>query len=393
MKNFITALLLAVFISSAGFSQIKIQGTIADPAPGGNKVKVFGKNNSGSDLSNVLFGNINLTFSIADQGAANPTDAQITKASLIPSLDITPSDANNPYIISGRAYYSYIMSNISTATTTSTWLANSKDNPIAEFTFPTNTFFSGLRLDDRSPAGGPNGQMFWYVQVNGAGDITDYTTMFFGVPAIPPTNNAQVSPSFVPLQPFSVVPVKFLNFTATKSGNNAILNWSVENEDANTATYQVEVSANGVDFARVLTTLNALNNGRASNTYNYTQENIASFRNAGVIYYRVKQTDRDGKFVYTPIRSIRLDGKSFAVTAFPNPAKEFTKLTIELAQDEMIVINVTDAAGKQVSASQVQGFKGPNFRDINLNKLSNGSYMIKVQAGTEVKTLPVVKTN
>lgn len=43
-----------------------------------------------------------------------------------------------------------------------------------------------MRLDDLSPDGGANQQMYWYVNVIGNGDLTDYSTMFYGVPTLPP---------------------------------------------------------------------------------------------------------------------------------------------------------------------------------------------------------------
>ncbi|MBL0357103.1 MAG: T9SS type A sorting domain-containing protein [Chitinophagaceae bacterium] len=392
MKKFIISALILSLGSFQGFTQVMIQGTITDPAPGGNKVQVYGKNNSSTALTNVLFGNINLTFSIPDQGAGNPTEAQITKTSLIPSLDIAPTDGNNPYIISGRAYYSYIMtSNVNT--TTSTWPANSTNNQIAEFTFSANSFFSGMRLDDVSPSGGPNGQMYWYVQVNGAGDITDYSTMFYGVPALPPTNNASTSPSFVPLQPFTVVPVKFLNFTVTRNNNIALLNWAVENEDANTASYEIQKSLNGIEFSSVAT-LPAYNNGRASNVYSFTQNNLSAIRSSGVIYFRIKQTDRDGKFVYTEIRSVRMDSKgAIVVGVYPNPVKSLANVTFDLEQNTEVIISVTDASGKQVLTSQVQGFKGANINKLNMANLASGSYTLKLQVGTETKVMPIVKVD
>ncbi len=393
-KSIILLACFAFGISNSGFSQTVIQGTITDPSPGGNKVSVYGKNNSSTALSNVLFGNINITFSIVDQTSmgGNPTEAQIVKASMIPSLDLLPTDGNNPYIIAGRAYYSYLMNNIATATTTSTWLANSKDNPIAEFTFPTNTYFSTLRLDDQSPAGGPNGQMYWYVQVNGAGDITDYANMFFGSALLPPTNNNSASPSFVPLQPFSVVPVKFLNFTAIKNNNQAILNWSVENEDANVDRYEVERSLSAVDFVKV-GTLSPKNNGRAANSYSFTQDNLSAIRAVGVIYFRIKQIDKDGKFVYTEIKSVRLDAKGLVIGVYPNPVKGIANVSFDLIEDADVVISISDVSGKQLMANQIQGFKGPNISKINMAKLAAGSYLLKIQAGEKQYVLPVVKTN
>jgi hypothetical protein len=190
----------------------------------------------------------------------------------------------------------------------------------------------------------------------------------------------------------AVVPVRFLGFNVTKSNNSALLNWTVENEDANTARYEIEYSTTGTEFAR-LATVAAANNGRSSNTYNFTQENLSAVRTSGVIYYRIKQIDADGRFTYTTIKSIRLDNKSFGVAAYPNPAKSYTKLTIELTEASPIVVTVSDASGKQVSAVQIAGVKGTNFRDINLANLASGSYILKVQAGNEVKSLPIVKTN
>jgi hypothetical protein len=216
--------------------------------------------------------------------------------------------------------------------------------------------------------------------------------MFYGVPALPPTNNASASPSFVPLQPLTVLPVKFLSFTATKNNNTALLTWSVESEDANTAIYEVEKSLSGVEFSK-LTTIPALKNGRSSNTYSSVVENLSSIRSSGVIYFRIKQIDRDGKFVYTPIRSVRLDGKGLLVGVYPNPIKNTANVSFELEANTDVIISVTDASGKQVLTSQVQGFKGANISKLNVTKLASGSYTLKVQAGDEIKVMPLVKVD
>lgn len=373
-----------------------VQGTITDPNPGGNLVRVYGKIGS-PGLTNAQFLNINITISIPDQsgGLGNPTDAEITKTSLISNLAITPALnsglAANPWVSNGRAYYSYIMNDNGNGVGT-TWPANSNNNPIAEFTFPRNNFFSGMRLDDLSPDGGANQQMYWYVNVIGLADLTDYSNMFYGVPALPPTNSGGAAPSFVGLQPFSVVPVNFLGFTATRNNNSALLNWQVANEGTNTNRYEVEISGTGIGFEKIAS-VPAFNNGRSNNSYSFTKDNLSAVSNSGVIYFRIKQIDSDGKFVYSNIRSVRLDGKTFSVGAYPNPVRSSTKLTIDLLEPTPLVITLTDATGKQILNYQYQGVKGPNFRDIDMRSLSGGSYIIKVQAGTEVKNIPLVKTN
>lgn len=188
------------------------------------------------------------------------------------------------------------------------------------------------------------------------------------------------------------VPVKFLDFSATKVGEDAKLQWSVENESSITDRYEILRSSNGQDFVKV-ETLAPKNNGLTANTYELTQTNLASIRSAsGVIYYRIKQVDKDGKSALTEIRNIRLT-KGFNVAAYPNPVKSSTKLTIDLEQSSTVTINLTNAAGQQIKAYQLQGVKGTNFRDVDMSKLASGNYMIKVQAGKELKSIPVTKVN
>jgi len=186
------------------------------------------------------------------------------------------------------------------------------------------------------------------------------------------------------------LPVKFLNFSATKNNNSAILNWSVENENTLTDRYEIERSSNGVSFEKIVT-ISALSNGRSGNTYSYIQQNLSSIKNSGVIYFRIKQIDKDGKFVYTDIKNIRLNTKGILVGVYPNPIKQNTTLSFDLVENSRVNYSITDAAGKMIEAYQVQGFKGSNIKTLNLGKYAAGAYTLKVQAGDEIITLPLVK--
>ena len=392
MKKIFIPVFIVLCLFSLGAISQTVKGTVADK--GGNMIGVYGQ--PSADLTAVLFRNINITFSITDQGAGNPTNAQIILASGIPNLDLVPVSTlgGNPYLPgNGRAYYSYIMSDNS-GTTTSTWPANRKDNLIADFTFPTNSYFSSLRLDDVSPSGGPNSQMYWYVEIirSGSGDVTDYNTMFFGTPGLPPTNNSGAAPSFVPLQPIIVIPVKFIAFTATKSNNDAILKWQVANEDANTDRYELERSMNGTDFTTFATVAKNAG-GSTTNTYTSTDAGIASrVLNNGIVYYRVKQVDKDGRFVYTDIKNIKFSGiKGFAVNVFPNPVKDIATVNIDLGTAANIFILMTDAAGKEIQKLTMDGTIGGNTKKINMSNLASGTYIFKIKAGDDSKVISVVK--
>ena len=403
MKKIITLSLIFISLGSVRtYSQtVSVEGTIVNM--GSDVVEVFGKPST-SAISGLNFLGINITISIADQGANNPTFASIAKASLIPNLNITPADsatdapnAPTPYVISGRAYYSYLLNDNGNGVTT-TWTANG-NNPIASFTFPSDPSLLSVELNDQSGSGGgPNGQMYWYVSVisgtvsNGlgsAGDVTNYSTMFYGTGAI---NTGGVSNSDVPLQPISILPIKFLNFTAVADNNSSLLNWAVGNETSG-SSYEVERSTDpSMANYTAIGTVPVTNPSALSNTYNYTDPNISSVVSSGILYYRIKQIDQSGSYTFSSIEGVEVATGGTA-KAYPNPTKDFTTISFGLNLDKAIALDVVALDGKIVQHIEFLGIKGMNTQQVDLRQLSSGNYLLKLNLGTEVQTLSVVKTN
>ena len=225
---------------------------------------------------------------------------------------------------------------------------------------------------------------------NGVGvDLRPLSFLNYFYPSTASQPGPPVSTIYYMNLPAVPVPIKFGGFTAVKKDNNALLNWQVENESAITDRYEVERSLNGVSFTKFATVAPRLNGG--TNSYDLKDLNLSQLRSSGIIYYRIKQVDKDDKYVYSEIRSIRMDGKGFAVNVYPNPVKDITILTLDLIDAADVAITITDAAGKEVQKIDMQGMKGFNVQKINMKNMASGSYMIKVKAGIEMKTLPGVK--
>lgn len=389
MKHLIKNILLLLLVSSAAKSQILTSASIRRVTLTGNDIEVLAKP---SQAVNAQVGNINFAISIPDQGVNNPTEASIVKTTTIANVLITP-DPGNPFIIGARAYYSYVILQNNGATDIPTSFAAGVDNVVTKLTFPSNTYFTDLQLNDlTSTGGGPNLQMTWYIQFNqGVSDVTDYNNPFYGIGAV---NNGGAADQFVTLQASVVVPVKFLGVSVSKKGSDAVVKWSVENESSITAKYEILRSSNGRDFATVATIL-PKNNGLSANTYELTESNIVALARAasGIVYYRIRQIDKDGVVTLSEIKSIRLDGKFVSISTYPNPVRDVTKMTIDLEKASDVLISVSNSSGQQVTNIQFQGFKGANFKDIDMSKFAGGNYLIKVQTATEVKTLPVTKVN
>ena len=189
-----------------------------------------------------------------------------------------------------------------------------------------------------------------------------------------------------------ILPIKFADFTATKKANDGILNWSAENESNLTATYEIERSFNGVDFKK-FELVAPKNNGLSSNDYTLTDFNLSSLKSSGVIYYRIKQIDVDGKFVYSVIRTLVLEPSKSLISVSPNPVKDITSVRFNLEKEELISMLLIDANGKQIQQLQVQGIKGLNNKTISMANLSSGTYQLIVKTNAEIKTISIVKVN
>jgi hypothetical protein len=188
----------------------------------------------------------------------------------------------------------------------------------------------------------------------------------------------------------SVVNVNFTSFTATKKENDAVLTWAVENESATTDMYEVERSIDGITFDKV-TEVKPRLNGFTSNAYNITDANIANLRNNGIIYYRIKQIDVNGRAVYTDIKNVRLVEKAGLISAYPNPTKDYTTVRIDATEVNDVLLSVISAEGKQVMVSTLKVQKGVNLKKLDLSTLAAGNYIIKATIAGEVKTLNVIK--
>lgn len=94
------------------------------------------------------------------------------------------------------------------------------------------------------------------------------------------------------------LPIELLYFKGSVYNFENILHWSTASEH-NNDYFTIEKTKDGIDYTTV-----AIIEGAGNSTtrlyYEYIDENITS----EILYYRLKQTDYDGRFEYSPIISI-----------------------------------------------------------------------------------------
>ncbi|MBN2728694.1 MAG: lamin tail domain-containing protein [Bacteroidales bacterium] len=126
----------------------------------------------------------------------------------------------------------------------------------------------------------------------------DGGTVDFDIPGNP-TYSATGGCSTVPIFP---VPVELTTFNASCSNNDVLLTWSTATE-TNNDYFTVEGALNTIDFVPI-TRVNG-----AGNTNMETRYSV--FVDSDYRYFRLKQTDFDGAYTYSPLRFIDCGDNGF----------------------------------------------------------------------------------
>lgn len=179
----------------------------------------------------------------------------------------------------------------------------------------------------------------------------------------------------------SPLPIQLVSFTAMKHFNTSLLNWIVTQE-VNSKGYEVERSTTGSNWKQIgFVESKTLTSASAKTAYEFTDNNPQE----GINYYRFKQIDVDGKYMYSPIRTVTF-GSGLKVNVYPNPTVQEVYID-GLTGDESV--QVYDAAGNLVKNIDQAG---TSKLQLNLDQVESGLYFIKVKGqNDEVNVYQIVK--
>ncbi|HSC52864.1 MAG TPA: M43 family zinc metalloprotease [Phnomibacter sp.] len=182
--------------------------------------------------------------------------------------------------------------------------------------------------------------------------------------------------------PGTPLPVTWLGISASLVQGGVGVNWSTASEN-NTNFFEVEVSADGTNFTAV---------GKVAAKGNSTTRSDYSFMHSkpqgGILYYRVRQVDKDGKFTYSAVAQVELIAANAKPFVYPSPARSTLMLNFgqmangarwEILSADM---KLTGKAGKGANAAQQQ---------IDISSLPAGLYFIRVSNSKNVEVLRFVK--
>jgi hypothetical protein len=167
------------------------------------------------------------------------------------------------------------------------------------------------------------------------------------------------------------LPLKLLSFDVTKQSgktNTALLSWTAA-EQVNTQSFVVERTVDGKNFTAI-GTVAAAGNYAGKQTYSYTDANAQN----GTDYYRLKMVDIDGKFTYSPVKTVIFDGTTTEhVYIAPNVThgQFYVKGLSNKAN-----IQVVDMAGKVLA--KYNNVDQYTMVDISSGAFASGVYVVEV---------------
>ncbi len=184
------------------------------------------------------------------------------------------------------------------------------------------------------------------------------------------------------------LPVNLVSFNAKYNKPDVVLNWSTAQEK-NFSHFVLEQSTDGINYNQLVIVFGAGESDTKKN-YSYTDKNLTGRK--GLVYYRLKSVDNDGKFDYSSVRIIRLDDEKQGITlsTYPNPAVNELKITIPAAwQSKKVTYEVVNTNG-QVARKIVTG-NSSQTETINVASLAPGFYIVRVICEGQIAQQKIVK--
>ena len=185
----------------------------------------------------------------------------------------------------------------------------------------------------------------------------------------------KIFPGCTSLTQFSIIsalPIVLTRFEGNNRKDYNLLSWTTSSESQNKGFY-IERSTDGVHFEKIgFLVGNGTTNIRKDYSFKDETPN-------GLVYYRLKQLDFDGRFEYSKIIAIDSKGEKVA-SVFPNPSTGiFTITGIEDTEDETFTL--INSIGQTLSIN-VQ-----NNGQVDMSAYPSSVYYLRVASNGQVMKL------
>lgn len=188
----------------------------------------------------------------------------------------------------------------------------------------------------------------------------------------PAIANSATGAGFTPF----TLPVTFLDFTISPNSQTIELQWSTA-EELQADRFEVETSADGRQWTKIAS-LQAKGTVSGIARYSYTA-NKSLFP---VAYYRIKEIDQDGRFMYSGVRILKQQEKGTPAVSIVSVSGKVV-LRFSKPQEEKVLVRIWNLAGQVISNQYLHDASGQVSLDMDANV--RGGVIVSVE-GTAGRT-------
>ena len=183
--------------------------------------------------------------------------------------------------------------------------------------------------------------------------------------------------------PVNTFPATQLVLKCTNQHDKVLLQWKTETE-VNSSHFSIEKSGDGEKFLPIGTATASVNSNSLKN-YSSTDKEPVNGRN----YYRIKEVDRDGKYMYSNVVSTVFD-KTISIV-YPNPTSGNITLKVNNFSEASLSYQLVNVDGKTLKANIIKASETL----IQLTHFPSGTYILNIigMDNSMSKSFKIVKNN
>ncbi len=177
------------------------------------------------------------------------------------------------------------------------------------------------------------------------------------------------------------LPVELSSFSVLLNSTSVVLMWRTETEVSN---YGFEIERNPDsevgNLWKKIGFVEGSGNSNSPKNYSFTDINPPS----GIIHYRLKQIDTDGKYQYSNVVEIEsgIPVQYELKQNFPNPFNPTTHINYNLPAEGFVTLKVYDIVGREVATLVNENKKAGSYLvTFDGNYFASGVYLCRIHSG------------
>lgn len=165
------------------------------------------------------------------------------------------------------------------------------------------------------------------------------------------------------------LPIELVDFNVSEKNNAVLINWTTLTE-INNDYFTVERSVDAIYFTPIQV-VDGAGNSTAKKEYFVMDKSPLS----GVSYYRLKQTDFDGRYSYSEIKQVVITNEGVRIeNIYPNPVSEKLNVIIHNPNSRNVVLLIKNSLGQIVK--EVKNIEEETLLDLTV--LPSGIYVLSL---------------